>query len=52
MARLAGPRLEQIDAGGDLLHRAVERVADAAGEIDQPAGDPAIVGATFVHERM
>ena len=42
-------RLEEVDAVGDLLHRAVEPVAEAAGEVDQSAGDLA-VGALEVHD--
>ncbi len=41
--------LSRYDAGGDLLHRAVQAVAQAAGEVDEPAGHLAL-GGLEVHD--
>src|SRR5918911_42181 len=40
---------QQVDAAGDLFHAAVEAVADAAGEVDEAAGDLAL-GVLEVHD--
>src|SRR5690606_26379967 len=49
VAVAAGGRLEQVDPVGDLLHRAVEAVAEPAREVDQTPRDLSI-GPLQVHD--